>query len=54
METPAVAKVAGIIEAETKKLETGKCFGHYEIINQIGEGGMGCHIHVSREDIYAG
>ena len=41
METPAVAKVAGIIEAETKKLETGKCFGHYEIIKQIGEGGMG-------------
>jgi hypothetical protein len=28
METPAVAKVADAIEAETKKLETGKCFGH--------------------------
>ena len=41
METPAVAKVAGIIEAETKKLEAGKCFGHYEIIEQIGAGGMG-------------
>jgi serine/threonine protein kinase len=41
METPAVAKVAHMIEVETKKLETGKCFGHYEIINQIGEGGMG-------------
>ena len=41
METPAVAKVADVIEAETKKLETGKCFGHYEIIKQIGEGGMG-------------
>ena len=41
METPAVAKVAEVIEAETKYLETGKCFGHYEIIKQIGAGGMG-------------
>ncbi len=41
METPAVAKVADVIEAETKKLETGKCFGHYEIVRQIGAGGMG-------------
>ena len=36
LETPAVAKVADVIEAETKILETGKCFGHYEIIEQIG------------------
>ena len=41
METPAVAKVADIIEAETNKLKTGKRFGHYEIIEQIGAGGMG-------------
>ena len=41
METPAVAKVAGVIEAETKHLERGLNFGHYEIIEQIGEGGMG-------------
>ncbi|MCA1624000.1 MAG: serine/threonine protein kinase, partial [Acidobacteria bacterium] len=41
METPAVAKVADVIEAETRKLEQGKCFGHYEIIKQIGTGGMG-------------
>ncbi len=41
METPAVAKVANEIEVEQKKLETGKCFGHYEIIRQIGAGGMG-------------
>ncbi len=40
METPAVAGVADVIEAE-HKLETGKCFGHYEIIEQIGSGGMG-------------
>src|SRR4026207_2191153 len=41
METPAVAKVADVIEAKTKKLEAGQCFGHYEIIEQIGAGGMG-------------
>ena len=41
METPAVAKVADAIEAEQKKLEAGKCFGHYEIVEQIGAGGMG-------------
>ncbi|MBA3711402.1 MAG: protein kinase [Pyrinomonadaceae bacterium] len=41
METPAVAKVADMIEAETKQLEQGKCFGHYEIIRRIGSGGMG-------------
>jgi len=41
LETPAVAKVADMIEIETKKLEAGKRFGHYEIIEQIGIGGMG-------------
>jgi eukaryotic-like serine/threonine-protein kinase len=41
METPAVAHVADIIESETKKLESGTRFGHYEIIRQIGIGGMG-------------
>ena len=41
LETPAVAKVADVIERKTRKLEAGKCLGHYEIINQIGEGGMG-------------
>jgi serine/threonine-protein kinase len=41
METPAVAKVAAVIEAESKKLEAGKSFGHYEIVRKIGEGGMG-------------
>jgi len=40
LETPAVAKVEDVIKTE-KKLETGKCFGHYEIIKQIGTGGMG-------------
>ena len=41
MESPAVGKVADVIEVESKKLETGRCFGHYEIIKQIGAGGMG-------------
>lgn len=41
LETPAVAKVAGVIEAETKHLQRGQDLGHYEIIEQIGEGGMG-------------
>src|SRR6266511_2593245 len=41
METPAVAEVANMIEIEIKKLEAGKCFGYYEIIKQIGAGGMG-------------
>jgi serine/threonine protein kinase/Tfp pilus assembly protein PilF len=41
METPAVAQVAGVIQAEVKHLERGQNLGHYEIIKQIGEGGMG-------------
>ena len=41
METPAVAGVARVIAAETKHLGRGQSLGHYEIIEQIGEGGMG-------------
>ncbi len=41
LETHAVAHVAGIIEADTKGLEKGTRFGHYEIIEPIGAGGMG-------------
>jgi serine/threonine protein kinase len=48
METPAVAKVASVIAAETKKLKTGRCFGHYEIIKQIGAGGMG-EVYLARD-----
>jgi len=48
MKMPAVAKVAVFIEAETKRLETGKCFGHYEIIEQIGAGGMG-EVYLARD-----
>ncbi len=48
MEKPAVAKVADMIEPETKKLEEGTCFGHYEIIKQIGAGGMG-EVYLARD-----
>ena len=41
METPAVAKIADVIEPKTLKLENGRFFGYYEIIKQIGTGGMG-------------
>jgi non-specific serine/threonine protein kinase len=40
MDTPAAAEVASLI-IESKNLEAGKRFGHYEIIKQIGTGGMG-------------
>jgi serine/threonine protein kinase len=41
LETPAVAHVADIIESPTKPLAPGTRFGHYELIQQIGVGGMG-------------
>ncbi len=41
METPLVSEVAMVVKAETKRIEKGKCFGHYEIVKMIGVGGMG-------------
>jgi serine/threonine protein kinase len=41
LETPAVAKVADIIVTKTEKPAPGAAFNHYEIVKQIGEGGMG-------------
>lgn len=41
METPAVAGIAEAIKFETRRLENGQSFAHYQIINLIGEGGMG-------------
>ncbi len=40
MESPAAEAVAGLI-IEPKNLAAGVTFGHYEIIKQIGAGGMG-------------
>ncbi len=40
MESPAVGEVADAID-RTNRLEKGKSFGHYEIIEQIGAGGTG-------------
>jgi serine/threonine protein kinase/predicted Zn-dependent protease len=48
LETPAVAKVAEMIEPKTTKLEAGKVFGNYEIIEQIGAGGMG-DVYLARD-----
>jgi len=41
LETPAVAHVAAIIESTTRPLAPGTRFGHYDLIQQIGSGGMG-------------
>jgi predicted ATPase/tRNA A-37 threonylcarbamoyl transferase component Bud32 len=40
MQTPAVAEVADVICGE-RRVEKGKSLGNYEIIEQIGKGGMG-------------
>ncbi len=40
MESPAAAEIAGLI-IEPKNLAAGTSFGHYEIVRQIGAGGMG-------------
>jgi serine/threonine protein kinase/tetratricopeptide (TPR) repeat protein len=41
METPAAQDLTGFNQTGNKNLEQGKCFGHYEIVRQIGAGGMG-------------
>jgi len=41
LEAPAVAGIAESIIRSGKKLEEGERVGHYEIVEQIGEGGMG-------------
>lgn len=41
METPAVAEIAEAIGGSERKLEKGQFLGRYEIIEQIGTGGMG-------------
>jgi eukaryotic-like serine/threonine-protein kinase len=41
LETPVVAKIADALILDKKKLERGEKVGHYEILRQIGAGGMG-------------
>jgi serine/threonine-protein kinase len=41
METPAALEVASLILEPRENLQSGRIFGHYEIIKQIGAGGMG-------------
>jgi len=41
LETPAVAHVADMIACPTKPLAPGTRFGHYEVVRQLGIGGMG-------------
>jgi serine/threonine protein kinase/Tfp pilus assembly protein PilF len=41
MERPAAQDITGFNRAGSKKLEKGKRVGHYEIVRQIGAGGMG-------------
>ena len=48
LESPAVGEIADIIVPETEKLEPGKVFGHYEVIKQIGAGGMG-EVYLARD-----
>jgi serine/threonine protein kinase len=48
LEKPAVGEVADVIVSENEKLEPGKAFGHYEIIKQIGAGGMG-EVYLARD-----
>ena len=39
--TPVGGEAAKVVKAEPKRLENGKCFGHYEIVRMLGVGGMG-------------
>ncbi|HSK72294.1 MAG TPA: serine/threonine-protein kinase, partial [Pyrinomonadaceae bacterium] len=41
MESPAAEDFASLIVEKSEKPESGESVGHYEIIEQIGEGGMG-------------
>jgi serine/threonine protein kinase len=47
MESPAATEVASLI-IEPKNLAAGTSFGHYEIVKQIGAGGMG-EVYLARD-----
>ena len=48
MESPAVENVSGVFDSKRKDFEAGKIFGHYEIVRQIGAGGMG-EVYLARD-----
>jgi len=48
LENPAVAHVADLIESSTKPLAPGTRLGHYEVVRQIGSGGMGA-VYLARD-----
>ena len=48
MEQPVAVEIISFI-IEPKNLEAGKSFGHYEIIKQIGAGGMG-EVYLARDN----
>jgi len=49
MEKPAVAHVADMIKSESKTLKPGTRFGHFEIIRELGIGGMG-RVYVAKDE----
>jgi len=50
MEVPAVESAAASLMSEVRRLEPGRRVKHYEIVSQIGEGGMG-EVYLAKDTI---
>ena len=48
LETPAIAEVADQLLTESRQFSNGQLLGHYEIVGQIGAGGMG-EVYLARD-----